>query len=110
MVSDLRLLAVHVEEPKPRSFEWVIMERGSRDQWAELDRAAKGLSTYKGAMSSGLIALEKMIDDLNVGPRREAKLGSDPPQAPASAQSDHDVSSPASKPKDAAYFGFGPVR
>ena len=110
MFSDLRHIAVHVEEPKPRRYEWVIMERGSRDEWAAIDRAAKAFSTYKEAMASGLIALEKMIDDLDVGPRRGGYRGSDPQQVPASAVSSRDVSSSGSKRKDTAYFGFGPIK
>src|SRR5260370_41379662 len=72
MADVLRLLAVHVAEPDPGMFEWVITERVNEDQWKEIDRAKEGYTTYKTAIASGLMALEEMIADLDVGPRRDA--------------------------------------
>ena len=113
MADVLRLLAVHVAEPDPGMFEWVITERVNEDQWKEIDRAKEGYKTYKTAMASGLMALEEMIADLDVGPRRDAEQ-TDRPHIPAEgsvqpATSDgKDAASPKG-PRNAAYFGFGPI-
>ncbi|MCW0038096.1 hypothetical protein OIO03_21615 [Acinetobacter baumannii] len=95
-------------------FEWVITERVNEDQWKEIDRATEECKTYKTAMASGLMALEEMIADLDVGPRRDAEQ-TDRPHIPAEgsvqpATSDgKDAASPKG-PRNAAYFGFGPIR
>ena len=114
MADVLRLLAVHVAEPDPGQFEWVITERVNEDRWREIHRAEDGYKTYKSAMANGLVALEEMISDLDVGPREQSaqtdvrqsasKVPGQPPQLEQNA--------PASqiKPKTADYFGFGPVR
>jgi hypothetical protein len=115
MADVLRLLAVHVAEPDPGHFEWVITERVNEDRWREIDRAEDGYKTYKTAMASGLVALEEMIADLDVGPRRDAEQ-TDRAQAPPEgrvkpATSDgKDAASPKGQPRNAAYFGFGPIR
>ena len=63
-------------------------------------------------MASGLMALEEMIADLDVGPRRDAEQ-TDRQQTPPEgriqpATSDgKDAASPKG-PTNAAYFGFGP--
>ncbi|MEQ6310523.1 hypothetical protein ABN448_25120 [Delftia acidovorans] len=114
MADVLRLLAVHVAEPDPGMFEWVITERVNEDQWKEIDRAKEGYKTYKTAMASGLMALEEMIADLDVGPRRDAEQ-TDRPHIPPEervqpATSDgQDAASPKG-PRNAASFGFGPIR
>lgn len=94
-------------------FEWVITERVNEDQWKEIDRAKEGYKTYKTAMASGLMALEEMIADLDVGPRRDAEQTDRPhipPEERVPATSDgQDAASPKG-PRNAAYFGFGPIR
>lgn len=96
-------------------FEWVITERVNEDQWKEIDRAKEGYKTYKTAMASGLMALEEMIADLDVGPRRDAQQ-TDRPQTPPEgriqpATSDgKDAAASPKGPRSAAYFGFGPIR
>ena len=115
MADVLRLLAVHVAEPDPGQFEWVITECVNEDQWKEIGRAKDGYKTYKAAMASGLVALEEMISDLDVGPRRDAEQ-TDQPQTPPEGKvqpappDGKDAASPKGKPKKAAYFGFGPIR
>jgi hypothetical protein len=115
MADVLRLLAIHVAEPDPGQFEWVITERVNEDQWKEIDRAKDGYKTYKTAMAGGLVALEEMVADLDAGPRRDAEQ-TDPPQIPPEgrdqpATSDgKDAASPKGQPGNDAYFGFGPIR
>lgn|SRR6476620_5773833 len=105
----LRHIAIHVEEPKRGHFEWVLTERIGRN-WRALDRSTSPVETYKAAMAAGLVALQNMVEDLDVGPRTgrtsalvESKDERHEPQkkVPASA-----IEAAPSKP----YFGFGPVR
>jgi hypothetical protein len=115
MADVLRLLAVHVAEFDPGQFEWVITERVNDDHWEEIDRAEDGYKTYKSAMASGLVALEEMISDLDVGPRKapersdESQTQREDTAKPAPSDG-KDAASPKGRPKKAAYFGFGPVR
>lgn len=115
MADVLRLLAVHVAESDPGQFEWVITERVKEDRWTEIHRAEDGYKTYKSAMANGLVALEEMISDLDVGPRRDPEQTDQTQTSPQGrvqpAPSDEkDAASPQEKPKKAAYFGFGPIR
>ena len=115
MADVLRLLAVHVAEPDPGPFEWVITERVNEDRWREIDRAEEGYKTYKTAMASGLVALEEMISDLDVGPRRGVDQTDHPHTPPEDTvqpapSNGKDAASAKAKPKKAAYFGFGPIR
>ena len=115
MADVLRLLAVHVAEPDPGQFEWVITERVNEDDWEEIDRAEDGYKTYRAALASGLVALEEMISDLDVGPRKAPEL-SDESQtqhedtAKPAPSDGKGAASPKGRPKKAAYFGFGPIR
>ena len=116
MADLLRLLAIYVAEPAPGRFEWVITERLNEAQWKEIGRAEEGSKTYKAAMAGGLVALQEMIPDPDVGPRQTQKQ-SDPslvmPRgkvSPASPDPETDAEAPLVKPRKAAYFGFGPIR
>lgn len=115
MANELRLLAIHVEEPTPGTYEWVITERRSRNQWSEIDRSTDGRNHYQEAMANGLVSLEQMIDDLNEGPRRSLDRSGVPQQGSkaqsATMQTDAEEAARVSraKPKNAAYFGFGPI-
>lgn len=113
----LRLIAVHVEEPEPQSFLWVLTERNGA-RWREIGRPDAASSTYKKAMADGLLALQAMVDDLDAGPRARG-AGSDaepaqsaeqiaPEQAPA--PSGPTEAGSAQRPGKNAYFGFGPAR
>lgn len=65
----LRSIAVTVEEAAPGAFEWVLLERDI--DWVLLCRAKRPAATYAKAMASGLLALQDMIENLDVGPRDE---------------------------------------
>ncbi|RZJ49793.1 MAG: hypothetical protein EON49_26635, partial [Acidovorax sp.] len=67
MPADLRHIAVHVEEASDGGFEWVLSERDGRTAWAEIQRSASAAGTYKDAMAGGLVALEAMVEDLDIG-------------------------------------------
>ena len=67
----LRHIAVHVEEPDPGNFAWVLTERKGGGSWRELDKCTAPLATYQAAMAAGLVVLQAMVGDLDVGPRAE---------------------------------------
>lgn len=56
-----------VEEPKPGAFVWVLVEQGMG--WATLSRAERPSRSYAKAMASGLLALQDLIENLEIGPR-----------------------------------------
>lgn len=101
MQSRLRLIAVHVEEPRPQRYEWVLTERNPEDEWIELDRSKDGVATYKQAMANGLLSLQALAGDLDTGPREQ---GDPAPKHDTSADA------PESPPAKRSLFGFGPAR
>ena len=107
-------LAVHVAEPDPGMFEWVITERVNEDQWKESIAPRKDTKTYKTAMASGLMALEEMIADLDVGPRRDAEQTDRQQTPPKEGFSQrHPMGRMLPRPRGQRtlpYFGFGPIR
>ena len=67
MAGALRAIAVTVEEPEPGAFVWVLVEQGS--EWAQFSQAEKARGSYARAMADGLLALQDLIEDLEIGPR-----------------------------------------
>lgn len=92
----LRHIAVHVEEPRSGQFVWVLTER-SGAHWQPLQRAGAAVPRYSLAMAQGLLALQDLVEDLDVGPRAAAA---------ASPAADGRAGAPAR----GRYFGFGPAR
>lgn len=101
MHSTLRAIAVSVEEPKARQFAWVLMERDGA-AWTELDRAGVVAATYRQAMAAGLLALQALVENLDIGPR-VAPTEEDPDRNEASDR-------PPSGAEKGPFFGFGPAR
>lgn len=114
----LRHISIHVEEPAPQAFYWVLQEQSASGTWREQDRADAPERTYREAMAEGLLVLQNRIDDLDAGPRSTAVRAarSQPPDPDADSDSDSDdgmdaddappnASSPRGK-----LFGFGPAR
>lgn len=107
----LRPIAIHVQEPAPGRFEWVLTERGSGNAWAETQRAPAPAATYRQAMADGLLALQALIDDLDIGPRCTAAQA--PVQHGPAGRRARPASSDAAPPPLPArrsLFGFGPAR
>lgn len=101
-MTQLREIAVHVEEPRPGRFAWVLSEREREGgRWAELQRASAPVDSYRQAMADGLLALQALVDDLEQGPRKA--------QAPA-GRSRPAAAPPAAPPRPRGFFGFGPAR
>lgn len=104
----LRPIAVHVQEAVPSRFHWVLTERGSGNGWAEIQRAPAPAATYRQAMADGLLALQALIDDLDIGPRNAAAQAPGPHGGRArQASSD---AAPPPPPAKRSLFGFGPAR
>ena len=67
---DLRRIAVTVIEEEEGAFRWRLIELAG-ESWYVLTQQSRSMKTYKAAMAAGLLELQKMIDDLDVGPREE---------------------------------------
>lgn len=104
----LRPIAVHVQEAAPSRFHWVLTERGSGNGWAEIQRAPAPAATYRQAMADGLLALQALIDDLDIGPRSAAAQAPGPHGGLARQASSTAASAPL--PAKRSLFGFGPAR
>lgn len=100
----LRHIAVHVEEPRPGRFAWVLSER-DQGQWQVLQRCASPEASYRQAMADGLLALQALVPDLEQGPRCTGEG-----KEPGHARRQHDASPKRTAPAGKAYFGFGPAR
>ncbi|MDH6170040.1 hypothetical protein M2282_005210 [Variovorax boronicumulans] len=111
----LRRIAIHVEEAKTGGFEWVLSEADANagdDRWTVLKRARKAVKSYKASMADGLVALQSLINNLDIGPRT-AKPEGEPeaasprkrPSRPAPAK--HRDEKPPAKTSGRTVFGFG---
>jgi hypothetical protein len=122
-MSTLRTIAIHVKEPDPGAFTWVLTERDGAE-WVEVGRADATAGTYRQAMADGLLALQSMVDDLDIGPRTR-KAGAAPKRGKAApgrtgigtdadtgsdADADADAAPADAAAKNKAFFGFGPAR
>jgi hypothetical protein len=106
----LRHIAVHVEEPAQGAFEWVLCERDTADQWRQIQRADSPKGSYKDAMAGGLVALQEMVEDLNLGPRQsQARSPPDAVQGGAPDTDSETLGVPPALQRKSAFFGFGPV-
>ncbi|RZI65520.1 hypothetical protein [Variovorax guangxiensis] len=93
MSNQMRSIAVTVEETKPGVFLWRLLEHDGAE-WTPLDVASRSVRSYAESMAAGLVALQALIDDFDVGPRQAAP--------PLAAEAD---ANPLSKP-----FGFGTLK
>jgi len=88
----LRSIAVTVFEDKEGAFRWRLVELED-EGWRVLGQQSRSTKTYKAAMAAGLVELQKMIEDFDVGPREDE---SEPEPEPEEG-----------KKKSGAAFGFG---
>jgi len=71
MPGHLRSISVTVEEPMPGAFHWVLLEATEdASVWTVLETSDKPFRKYRMAMAAGLLALQALINDLDVGPRQ----------------------------------------
>ena len=69
-MSHIRRISVHVDEPDPGHFYWVLMEESDdASQWAELQSAEEGFDMWIDALQAGMWTLEKLAEDERIGPR-----------------------------------------
>jgi hypothetical protein len=105
----LRRIAVHVDEPRPGKFEWVLNEASppSSEMWTLLQKSARPVASYQKAMAQGLLALQALVEDLKTGPRAsEIDLESANDEPPADRRGRKAADLPASQRRRTA-FGFG---
>jgi hypothetical protein len=113
MSRPLRHIAIYVEEPGPGRYAWVLIERESGG-WQALERSAASVASYHTAMARGLAALERMVPNLDEGPRADDEQSGHRPRKrteakePKKATADPPAN-PASRSKK-SYFGFGPAQ
>jgi hypothetical protein len=65
----LRAISLTVEEPEPGAFRWILLENNLQGEWTELSAARTPSTTYAMAVSQGLLALQNLVVDLDIGPR-----------------------------------------
>jgi hypothetical protein len=104
MATQLRPIAVHVTEPEPGTFQWVLAELADNRTWSPLQAAEAHHATYREAMADGLLALQALAADLDQGPRmpaahRRAKA--------APARGDVPAGKDAAGKAQRSAFGFG---
>jgi hypothetical protein len=93
----------------------VLTER-SAEGWEYLDRSASPAGSYHQAMADGLLALQALVPDLDVGPRTlgESAPAREKPSAPekdaGSAAQEHKSGTNSTPAVGKSYFGFGPAR
>jgi hypothetical protein len=60
-MSHIRRIAVHVDEPDPGHFYWVLMEEGDdASQWVELESADEGYDMWLDALQAGMQAPDRL--------------------------------------------------
>ena len=69
-MSQIRRIAVHVDEPDPGHFYWVLMEEGDdASHWVELGSADQPTDMWIDAFQAGTAALLGYVQDERIGPR-----------------------------------------
>ena len=69
-MTHLRRIALHVDEPDPAHFYWVLMEEGDdASQWVELESADQPTDMWIDAYQAGTAALLGYVQDERIGPR-----------------------------------------
>ncbi|QFZ84569.1 hypothetical protein GFK26_18240 [Variovorax paradoxus] len=70
MTAHIRRISVHVDEPDPGHFFWVLMEEGDdASEWTELESAEESYDLWLDALDAGVRALVRYAPDERIGPR-----------------------------------------
>ena len=69
----LRAISLTVDEPESGAFRWLLLESRVPGEWVELSSATLSHMTYALAVADGLVALQALADDLDVGPRNASE-------------------------------------
>ncbi|MDP9928721.1 hypothetical protein [Variovorax paradoxus] len=97
----LRSIAVTVLEDKEGAYRWRLVEL-EEESWRVLRQQPRSTKTYHAAMAAGLVELQQMVEDLDVGPREDESEGKPEPKPEPKPESE-----PAEGKKSGAAFGFG---
>jgi hypothetical protein len=69
-MTHIRRIAVHVDEPDPGHFYWVLMDEGDdASQWVELKSAGEPYDMWLDALNAGVKTLVGYAPDERIGPR-----------------------------------------
>ncbi|WP_431513508.1 hypothetical protein [Variovorax sp. DAIF25] len=69
--SPLRRISVHVIEPDPGRYFWVLLEQGADPStWRELLRSQRPCRHWNHALTDGMAALMELASDVREGPRQ----------------------------------------
>lgn len=67
---NIRRISIHVDEPDPGHFYWVLMEEGDdASQWVELESSDAAYQMWIDALQAGVAALVGYAPDERIGPR-----------------------------------------
>ncbi len=70
----IRRISVHIDEPEPGHFYWVLMEEGDdASQWRELESADTPCEMWIDALNAGISALTGYAGDEQIGPRTNSE-------------------------------------
>lgn len=73
-MAHLRRISVHVDEPDPGHFYWVLMEEDDdTSQWRELASAKGSYDIWLDALQAGNKALLDHVVDERIGPRQDGE-------------------------------------
>lgn len=79
-MNQLRLLSLHIEEPDPGEFYWVVLEnKEDPGAWTELTSALHGCTTWGDAWAQGVMEYMRHVRDRRIGPRRGGDRADDRP-------------------------------
>ncbi|CAA2109721.1 hypothetical protein [Variovorax paradoxus] len=71
-MAHIRRISVHVDEPEPGHFYWVLMEEvDDASQWNELESADEAYDLWLDALQGGMKRLIGYALDERVGPRED---------------------------------------
>lgn len=71
-IGPLRAISLTRQEPEAGTFRWLLLESHQQAEWVELLSADVPDKTYVSAVAKGLVALQALVHDLDIGPREEA--------------------------------------
>lgn len=73
-MSHARRISVHVDEPDPQVYHWVLME-STQDAsvWVDLEASEESYPTWLAALNAGTDALLKLVPNKDRGPLVEGE-------------------------------------
>lgn len=73
-MAPIRRIAVHVDEPAPGQFYWILMEEGdAARRWVKIGSAEEPFGLWLDALEAGVRALTGYAPNERVGPRETAE-------------------------------------